>query len=387
MLSIIRSKVTGEQIDLSGVDCRRLLKEAAAQTVVITVYDVLGRIKSVCADEIKTRAMLNLAANAQTGYAQNRLIRLLNDNKLSYIILKGEAAAAYYPNPQLRSLGDVDFLIDPAEQEKVERVLLDAGYTKSHDGHICHRVFQKPGAHLEMHFEPSGIPNGAVGERIRGFMRSALAHSTEKDVGNGSFRAPDDLYHAVILLLHMQHHMLGEGIGLRHLCDWAYFVNKTMDLPFWNELLPFLREIGLFHYAAVMSKTSAVYLGVSCPVWAEEIPEELCAEIMEDIFAGGNFGKKDPARSQGSFLISNRGKNGTGHGKAYYLFYGLNAYVKERFYKWRRVWIMYPVLYVCAGARYLHRLIQGKRIPLHKLASAADKRKSIYNNLHLFETE
>ena len=34
-------------------------------------------------------------------------------------------------------------------------------------------------------------------------------------------RIPAPFHHGLILLLHTVHHMLGEGIGLRHLCDWG----------------------------------------------------------------------------------------------------------------------------------------------------------------------
>lgn len=384
LLAILRSALTGEDVPLDGVDVLTLLREATAQAVVMPVCELLLE-KGVAGEETKSHLIQRLAGNAKVGYAQKELISLMEKNSFSYVILKGESAAAYYPKPELRSLGDVDFLIDPAEQDRVEQALLDAGYEKSHDGHVCHVVFKKPGSHLEMHFEPAGIPDGEVGKRVRVFLRDAVFHYTLKDVGSGPFRATEDKYHALILLLHMQHHLLGEGIGLRHLCDWAYFVTATWNADFWREVIPFLNEIGLARFAATVTGVCVKYLGAKGPNFGLQTEDSLCDAVMEDVFAGGNFGKKDTTRSESFVLVSNRGKTGGDHGKMYYLFYALNAHVREHFYRFRKVYILYPVFCLCVGVKYLYRVATGKRTPLHRLTASANKRKELFERLKVFE--
>lgn len=386
LLAILRSTLTGEDVPLDGVDIPTLLREATAQAVVMPVCELL-LAKGVAGEGTKNRLIQRFAGNAKVGYAQKELIDRMEENGFSYVILKGESAAAYYPKPELRSLGDVDFLIDPSEQDRVEQALLDAGYEKSHDGHVCHVVFRKPDAHLEMHFEPAGIPDGEIGQRVRAFLRDAVFRYTVKNVGSGPFRAPEDKFHALILLLHTQHHLLGEGIGLRHLCDWAYFVNATRDADFWRELIPFLREIGLARFAATVTGVCVKYLGAKGPDFGLPTEDALCDAVMEDVFAGGNFGKKDRSRSESFILISNRGKTDGDHGKLYYLFYALNAHVREHFYKFRKVYILYPVFYLCVGVKYLYRVATGRRMPLRKLASSADQRKELFESLKVFERE
>lgn len=43
---------------------------------------------------------------------------------------------------------------------------------------------------------------------------------------DGNMVCPSDFHHGLILLLHTSHNMLGERIGLCHLCDWTVFVNS-----------------------------------------------------------------------------------------------------------------------------------------------------------------
>lgn len=378
--------------DLSESDITPILKEASAQAVngmaLVGLLALHERFSQEAEQNIRRMIALILRKNLTVSHTQSILVKRLDEHRFPYVILKGDAAAAYYPNPDMRMRGDVDFLIDPTQKKDVEQMLLGAGYISSQEGHVCHVVFKKPGAHLEMHFEPAGIPNGESGDDIRAFLSDTLQSGETVRNGFGAFSAPDALHHGLILLLHMQHHMLGEGIGLRHLCDWACYVQKTQDQPFWQEtLLPFLQKIGLFIFAAVMTRTCAIYLDTPCPAWAEVADMTLCDDIMSDIFTGGNFGRKDTTRSESFVLVSNRGKTSGEHGKLYYLFYALNAAVKSRFYRFRKMYILYPVFYLCMGIRYLYRVAIGKRTPMHKLVAPAEKRKELFENLKVFERE
>ena len=43
---------------------------------------------------------------------------------------------------------------------------------------------------------------------------------------------PSHFHHGLNLLLHTNQHLLGEGLGLRHLCDWAVFAAGFSDEEF-----------------------------------------------------------------------------------------------------------------------------------------------------------
>jgi hypothetical protein len=186
----------------------------------------------------------------------------------------------------------------------------------------------------------------------------------------------------------MQHHMLGEGIGLRHLCDWGYFVDKTADMPFWEQdVVPFLKEIGLFTYACVMSKTASMYLGTALPDWAKDADETLAESIMEDILSGGNFGQKDSVRKASAVMVSNRGKDGTKHGKLYYLAKTLLAGVYEIHPITKKHKILVPVFFLYKAVRHIVLMLLGKRVSFSKSIPQATKRKQLYDKLHIFEVQ
>lgn len=390
-LKLDSSELVLSEDDLNEADWRIVLREVVLQTVVLSTFDAVtvyaDRISKEVYEKWKSIAFNSIKNNLVVAHSQSDLIKMLG-GKYNYVILKGQAAAAYYPKSELRVLGDVDFLIDPKDQSKIDKLLTDSGYEKEGTDHPNHVVFKKEKAHLEMHFEVAGIPYKEKGKIIRDYLSGVFKTKKIESQDGEEFAVPSDASHGLIILLHMQHHMLGEGFGLRHLCDWAAYVNKTSQADFWEqELLPLLKRIGLYRYAQVMTKTCARFLKTACPNWTSEIEESVCDEIMNDILLGGNFGRKDRTRAVSGLLISERGKNGTKHGALYNLTHTLHAVVLRKFPIVKKVWILYPFLYVYKAIRYSVLCLFGKRSSFIKMAPYAAERKSVYDKLGIFETE
>ena len=388
LLKLVGSALNGktiEKTDFESVDWLSVAVESDIQAVLPIAFDAASLLKQNISSEVyklwSDRAVAYLVKNAMVQRSQTDLVKLLDDAGYPYAILKGEASAGYYPRPELRTLGDVDFVIDVEQNEVIKKLLCDNGYTSFLEDHECHIVFKKPNSHLEMHREISGIPHGEIGEKVREFTKDILNKREKKD----GFYAPEHSHHGLILLLHTQHHLLGEGIGLRHLCDWAAFVNATQKEPFWQEkLLPFLNEIGLLTLAKTLTKTSAVAFELACPEWADA-DETLCLELIADVFSGGNFGRKEGIRSLSGALISNRGKDPMKSGKWSRLYKVFSDSVKTGHPITKKYPILYPIYAVYKAIRFFVLCLLGKKRSLTEISRDIDKRKSIYQRLKIFE--
>ncbi|MBQ3234677.1 MAG: nucleotidyltransferase family protein [Clostridia bacterium] len=385
----INENVTINKDVLDGIDWKKLVRESRVQSVMYLAFESAKEFKTLIPSDVypvwENASMLVLKSNLSVFNDQAELISLLN-GKYPYIILKGQSAGAYYKNPELRAYGDVDFLVDKENVLEIEKLLISSGYEKVGPEHDNHVVLKKGTANLEMHFRVAGIPFGKLGEKIEEFLKPAIKTSVKMHCELGDFNAPNDLYHGLILLLHMQHHMLGEGLGLRHLCDFALYLNKTQGEPFWAEtLLPFLKDIGLYHYTAVIAKTCSLAFQIPCPEFALDVESELCYEILEDIFNGGTFGVKDVSRQKSGMLISEHGKGGTKHGALYNLAHGLHVAVITQNKIVKKIWILYPFIYCYRAIRFLFLTMIGKKPKLSKMSAQAKERKSIYEKLKVFE--
>lgn len=373
---------------LSAEDWDSIKKESILQAVPLIAFDGTDKCKAFVPQKLYNEwfnlSMQYLISNSRVLTAQNTLVNILENNNFSYIILKGLASASYYPDYKKRILGDVDFLICPEEQQKVENALIAKGYKKELDEHICHRAFKKPNEHFEMHFEVAGIPSGQAGTLFREYLQNAALKYENHE--NPDFHNPTPKIHAAVILLHTIHHLLGEGLGLRHLCDWAYFVDKTHTESFWQEeFLPLLKKTGTLKFATIITKTSCLYLGTACPEWARDIDSTLCEKVITDLFASGNLGKKDMHRAGAGKMISQNGKSGTKNGKFKNQFLTLKNsmyYLYPFLHKWK---ILYPFIFVWRIIRYLTLMVFGKRPSLIKSSVYANERLAVYKQFELYE--
>ena len=355
--------------DISPENVCAIMGEAFSQAVPLLALDILTKDKIPA--EILNKVATFAAKNLNLRQVQKGFVKLLDENEIPYVILKGEAAAADYPDPTLRLLGDIDILVEPENLEKVGKLLEDKGFEADAEENGSHRVYRSHSVRIEVHWKIPGMPeNEAISAYLQNVIRDAVSV-------NGEFKAPKDEHQVLILLLHAKHHILYEGIGLRHLCDLACLFNKTASADFYEKkLVPLFEEAELATFAKIVAKTCSTYLGSALPDFAKDDDDDLCREFIEDIFEGGNFGEKDEGRIRsGSVMKDGRGKSATQS-----MFATLGENVKARA-NGRK--ILYPFLYIGLSVKYLVLVISGKRPTPKKTASDINKRKELYKKMQI----
>ncbi len=371
---------------LSADDWKAVMKESRAHAVQLLCFDSTKDIVSLIPFDIYALWLRYSTAvisnNLSVQKSQSELVDLLEAENCPYIILKGMSAAYYYPDPEKRALGDVDFLINVKHKEKITEALISEGYNKPFDGHRYHDAFFKGKSELEMHYEIAGIPSGTAGEKFREYLKDA--ETKFEKIGDPEFRKPTDDIHAVVILLHTLHHMLSGGIGVRHLCDWACFVEKTHGEPFWqNDIIPLLKATGTYTFASVITEVCYKYLGSARPEWCEDVSDELCGEVVKDIIELGNFGKKNQERSKSGDMLSTDIKKG----KIRSMLASLHSSAYTAYPILNKAPYLYPFIFVYRIFRYLVLIVMGKRPSLIKTNSYANKRRAIYSQFELFKNE
>lgn len=387
LLDILAANMRGQKYTLPILDYKRLLKESNAQAVFLQVFDTVPQTH-LPEDPKRVHNLLSrYAVNLNIHNQHAQLHRLMTAHGIDYCVLKGSASAYYYPNPMLRTMGDVDFLVAPNMIAKVTEILKGEGFTPWEEEHICHIVLRKPGAHLEMHFEPAGMPDGKAGDLMRLYLANIFNEAETVEIDGISFTKPSDFHHGLILLMHTYHHLLSEGIGVRHLLDWSAFISSLDEDTFANLFEEKLKAIGLWQFAKILSSTTHIFLGAPYRKWMGKIDKKLCADLMEDILSGGNFGRKDATRQSSSLMISNAGKDGVRRSKLYYLWRTFHNSVGELYPICKKCGIFYLVFYPLRCIRYLFRILTGKRESLIKAIPQANQRRTLYGQLHIFEVE
>ena len=133
------------------------------------------------------KSVLKVSARALRLIAnQNELIQLLSQSNIPYAILKGVAAAVYYPAPWLRMMGDVDFIVRSVDYDRTKELLLTHGFIPSVDNdNPRHEAFDFNGTHFELHRYFSVEPEESV---LDGLIYEQLNDAVEATVFNHTFR-------------------------------------------------------------------------------------------------------------------------------------------------------------------------------------------------------
>ena len=390
LLNLLSNALFGAPFEiLDGVDWQEVYQESILQSVSALAFSNLQRI--ILPDDIavaweeNTYQIMMSNMHVDADHAKLHKIMLFAD--IPYVVLKGNVSASYYPDPMLRSMGDVDFLINKADARKVDLLLRKNGFIPQPSTHECERAYHKGISIWELHWEVNGIPGGEVGSKIREYLSDIILQAMPVESMSGEYLSPTAFHHGLVMLLHVARHLVTGGIGLRHLCDWAVFVAKIGD-RFPEIFEDRLKSVSLWRFAQLLTQLSVVYL--SCPAqrWMGELETQLLTDLKDDVFASGNFGVKDKKRGDEAKFITSRKKGGVNDDSILkQSIFSANEIVRRHWRFADKVPVVYPAGWVFFGGRYALRAALGKRDKkdIKALAKTAKKRMELYKQINLYK--
>ena len=380
VLSLTSSALFDQPCELSeDIDWSAVKKEATEQAVFPLIYKraypkLPADEKKIWDEQYFYCVEKNLRVTAEHAEAGS----LMEKNSIPYVVLKGCASAGFYPHPALRSMGDVDLLLASDGFAAAEKAVGEAGFVPDHRDQK-HLVFRRePNSLWELHNCVNGIPAGDAGKACEDLLSDIISTAADYQTDFGMFRIPDAFHHGLVLLLHTASHLTKEGVGLRHLCDWAVFASGFSEESFCEIFREKLMLCGLWRFAQILTLVSEKYLGAPFCPWAGEAEDTLLLLLIEDILNGGNFGTKDRDRYRQIKYISDRDrKTVDDSGILLQLWRTINNKAARE--KKNRLSVIKDYIRLLAG---------GKRKPdTGNTLRRARMRKKLYSTFHLFETE
>ncbi|MGI6243617.1 MAG: nucleotidyltransferase family protein, partial [Prevotella sp.] len=227
--------------------------------------------------------------NAIVGFS-----KFLKKRNIRFIVFKGQTVAVNYEHPEARRCGDIDFYVCRKDLKNA-RIMLQRKVSFSDEFSEQHWEFVGDGVKYEMHFRTAIFSlkqNQKYWDDLVENMISDDGYYVEID--GEPIPTFEPTINAVYLFIHIYHHFLKEGIGLRQFCDWMMLLRKHKRDIDCERLDNILEHLGYVKAYKAFGTILVKYLGLK----PEEFPYQLSSDdykwtnkILKVIVEGGNFGK------------------------------------------------------------------------------------------------
>lgn len=232
-----------------------------------------------------------------------KVCKIFKDAGFRNSVLKGQGNALLYPDPYMRTPGDIDIYLEGERKRIMEYVDKVCPNQVMRYHHVDFPVMKTP---IEVHFTPSYMFCPWHNRRMQKWFGKVMDLQCSNVVtlpdGYGEITVPTLSFNVVYILSHLYRHVFTEGIGLRQLLDYYFAVVK------WHTVLTVLTDLDPKNLAALQRdlkwlglwKFAGAVMFVLHEVFGLE-EEKMIAPmngkegkfLLDEIMRGGNFGQYD----------------------------------------------------------------------------------------------
>ena len=299
---ILSDHLSGEKtIPQPDIDWQILYDLAYAHQVVpIAFYQCKDYLPAQIRPVYETRFLAALYYYASRKKAIQNIREAFSERGVPYFIVKGVTAAAYYPLPGLRTMGDTDIIVHETDREQAVDILLSLGFSYKNEYTGKEQIYLSNGMEFELH-------HGLVyDEDITLAEHKVFFNNCWDYVQNNEL---DHSFHFLYLILHLRKHLMNQGVGFRQFMDIAVVAKNDPSLN-WPWIEEQLDALGLRKFAGVCFALTERWFGIDPPIERPELDDAFVLQATEKIFKDGVFGFAN--KSNEPNYVSNKMRNAKG---------------------------------------------------------------------------
>lgn len=251
-LKLIQPALQDNNIDIDEKSLHEVVELSKKNNLLMLLYVQLRRyndegFKNTAIKEhlkkLKPIFLTNASRSVQQEIEEQKIIKLLNDNNIPALIIKGnEIAKEIYQDPNCRTSIDIDFLIKEADLLKSNEILKKSGYNRSDNkslkfwsNRIHHAVYvgAETKSIFEMHWN-FGIPSYFN-------LSSDDIWAEIKPAEGGQLKLSPEM----ILIMLIIHYTLHAYRDLKILVDILWAMKRYENLIHWQSFCKTLEKTGL----------------------------------------------------------------------------------------------------------------------------------------------
>ena len=211
-------------------------------------------------------------------------------------ILKGQGNALLYPDPYMRTSGDIDIYLDGGRNRVIQYINKVCPNQVMRYHHVDFPVMKTA---IEVHFTPSYMFFPVHNRRMQKWFKEVMDLQCSNVVtlpdGYGEITVPTTSFNVIYILSHLYRHVFTEGIGLRQLIDYYFVLMKSEERRVKNltALEHELKYLGLWKFAEAVMYVLHDTLGLPEEKMIAPINVNEGRFLLAEIMQGGNFGQYD----------------------------------------------------------------------------------------------
>lgn len=223
------------------------------------------------------------------------LCKMMDEQHIRILVMKGQTLSIFYPHPELRQSGDIDFICHPDDIDRAVQFLKkDLGLELSDSGSDKHARFTIDDVKYEIHrmLTNFAYPSShRYWEKV--FMKEVWEHPYTVEINGFHVSTLEPTYNAVYIFEHILFHLIMDGVGLRQFCDWALFLHQHKDTIDKDLLVKHLEGVRLKKAYSGLGAVLTDYLGLpeeSFPLPISEKDHQRVEPLFNNLIEWGNFG-------------------------------------------------------------------------------------------------
>ena len=242
-----------------------IAKKQATRGVVGKVMLDSGVLPPEAENAVKKKLLAIAAQNLRLEKVLARSVSALEAEGIGSVLLKGQGAAACYPDPYSRESGDIDLYTGPENARRAFQTLSklpDAVKDEEYSDEGKHSHLTIDGIPVEIHRLSDSLPP-KWDCKYQEIAAECLSKDYEPIVFDGvTVNTPEPTFNALFLFNHLWRHFFTEGVGFRQVCDWTLFLHRNAGRIDRGRLKGYLDRLSLLRPWQVFGAIATQTLGL-----------------------------------------------------------------------------------------------------------------------------
>lgn len=182
--------------------------------------------------------------------AIDKLASFYQQNDVKMLLLKGYGLSQYWPVPKHRPSGDMDIYLF-GDWKRADKLIADKLGIQVDAGHEHHTCFTFDRESIENHYDFINTKASQSAVWIEAKLKELIDSSLY----------PSADFNAIFLMRHLGQHFAGVEATLRQVLDWGFFMRAENEKVHWNEIISFLKKMGIYDFFCCINSVCVDYLG------------------------------------------------------------------------------------------------------------------------------